>query len=337
MKIDLGCGSDKHADCTGIDIKPGASVDLVHDFGQSIPLLENAVTFVMANRSLEYAHDLMAVMREIYRVCQHKALVCIVAPYSQAALHVANPAVRTYFNEYTPFYLASKDYHGDLKAALGFSPHYIPEEAPELQFRLLRMELFYFPNYLESAYEDQDRDELRQSLFNVADEIMYHFVVIKEELSNLDCCVLAAGELEEPERITKRRRVEHSAAASGEKTREALDNPVYVDPADEEPAEIPVKPPSAAPQPGRQPVSSDRRKGAYKMKKSKRRNRLIRVKSVARQAKERIPLLRRSWPVSRILFDIRDLYMGAAWRTKRKTAEETKEAEGFQNSGQAAE
>ncbi|UYO03968.1 hypothetical protein K2F33_30740 [Paenibacillus sp. PSB04] len=40
----------------------------------------------MASHSLQYVDDLEAVMDEIYRICRHKAVVCIVASYAHVNL-----------------------------------------------------------------------------------------------------------------------------------------------------------------------------------------------------------------------------------------------------------
>lgn len=312
MRIDLGCGSDKHAHCTGIDIHPGRNVDIVHDFEQSIPLLDDAVSFVMASRSLEYSQDLLHVMREIYRVCEHKAVVCILAPYSRSALHIANPAIKTYFNEYTPFYLTSKEYHRDLEMTFRFTPHYIPEEAPGLGFRLLRMEMFYYPD-VRTSYKKPGREQLRQSIIDVADEVMYHFIVVKKPVTNLECCVLAAGKLEEPKRIVERRRRDSSAPIASQTSLETYGNPLYIELG--EPYNIgSTFAPASKP-----PSSTMRRKGALKMKKGKKRSRLIRVKSVVR--KGGAPSLQHNTAASRVLFDIRELYIGASWRAIRHSEE----------------
>ncbi|WP_052759549.1 class I SAM-dependent methyltransferase [Paenibacillus sp. DMB20] len=316
MRIDLGCGGDKHADCTGIDIRPGEHVDLVHDFEQSIPLMDNAVSFVMANRSLEYCRDLTAVMREIYRICEHKALVCVVAPYSLAAFHLANPAMRTYFNEYTPFYICSKTYRADLEATFGFAPVYMPE-MPELGFRLLRMEMFYFPGSREPDCGSQGNDFGGTAHLDGVDEVMYHFVVVKQPVTNLECCVLAAGKLEEPKRITERRQRKPTAYPDARLPLEPCDNPLYI--------EL-TAPEGRNPSNSKVPESSDRssssagkRKGGLRVKKGKKRSRLIRIKSVK---KADLPPRLENMPVSRVLFDIRDLYIGAAWRTKREDGSE---------------
>ncbi|NBD25824.1 methyltransferase domain-containing protein [Paenibacillus glycinis] len=204
-RVDLGCGADKHRECVGIDIMPSVHPDIVHDLNDRLPLEDNSVSFLLASRSLEYAKDLGSVMKEIYRVCKHKAVVCIVAPHAQAAIHIANPAVRSHFNEYTPYYLTPKEHHREIVSASQFSPEFIAEEDLGVDFRLLRMEFFYFPLYLSPLYEPGERIGLMDVQHNMVDEILYHFAVVKEPVTKQECSILAGSQLEEPARIKERR------------------------------------------------------------------------------------------------------------------------------------
>ncbi|MBO7746106.1 methyltransferase domain-containing protein [Paenibacillus sp. MWE-103] len=214
-RVDLGCGAAKHRDCVGLDASAAAQPDLVHDFDDPLPFEDDSVTFLLACRSLEYAKDLRGLMKEIYRVCRHKAIVCIVAPHAQAAVHIANPGVRSPFNEYTPYYLTPKEHHRDMIAAAQFSPEFIPAESVEVDFRLLRMEFFYFPLYLSPLYEPAERIGLMEVQLNMVDEILYHFVVAKAPIGKEELARLAGNPLEEPARITERRRQDGLLARSG--------------------------------------------------------------------------------------------------------------------------
>ncbi|MBM7563874.1 class I SAM-dependent methyltransferase [Paenibacillus sacheonensis] len=205
QRVDLGCGLNKHRDCMGIDVDASLNPDLVHDLNERLPLEDDSVSFLLACRSLEYAKDLRGVMKEIYRVCKHKAVVCIVAPHAQAAIHVANPSIRSAFNEYTPYYLTPKEHHHEIVSAVQFSPEFIPAEPSEMDFRLLRMEFFYFPLYLSPLYEPGERMGLMEVQLNMVDEILYHFVVVKEPITKQECSRMSGSLLEEPARIKERR------------------------------------------------------------------------------------------------------------------------------------
>ncbi|QHW34075.1 class I SAM-dependent methyltransferase [Paenibacillus rhizovicinus] len=205
QRVDLGCGMNKHRDCIGIDNAASASPDILHDLNDRLPLEEDSVSYLLASRSLEYATDLRGVMQEIYRVCKHKAVVCIVAPHAQAAIHIANPSIRSYFNEYTPYYLTPKEHHHEIVSAAQFSPEFIPAEEIEVDFRLLRMEFFYFPLYLSPLYDPGERMSLMEVQLNMVDEILYHFVVVKQPITKEEISRIAGSDLEVPERIKERR------------------------------------------------------------------------------------------------------------------------------------
>ena len=193
MKIDIGCGSRKHPDFFGIDRLPFPDVDLVSDINNPLPFPDDSVEFIMASRSLPYVDDLFAVMTELYRICAHKAVICILAPYAHSFIHMSNPRFKQQFDEHTPRYFTAQFFqpsHGPLCPA---NTHY-PEDIPPFDFRLLRMELFYDPAYASPLYEREELEMLQTIQPNVVQEIMYHLVAIKnpialeelEQMSNLD-------------------------------------------------------------------------------------------------------------------------------------------------------
>lgn len=53
---------------------------------------------------MRYVSDLYAAMAEIYRICTHKAVVCILSPYAHSFPHASNPMFKQKFDEYTPRY-----------------------------------------------------------------------------------------------------------------------------------------------------------------------------------------------------------------------------------------
>jgi len=80
VRANLGCGKKKQPSFIGIDRFPLPGVDIVADMNKGLPLADNSVDYLAASHSLEHVDDLTLTMQEIYRVCKHKALVCIVAP-----------------------------------------------------------------------------------------------------------------------------------------------------------------------------------------------------------------------------------------------------------------
>lgn len=106
----------------------------------------------MCSHSLQYVDDLHQVMKDIYRIRKHKAIVCIVAPYAHATVHMVNPRFKQQFNEHSPKYWTT--HPGRLQDENEFSlypPMLVLQQKDfgqdVMDFCLLRMEFFYFPAY----------------------------------------------------------------------------------------------------------------------------------------------------------------------------------------------
>lgn len=209
MRIDLGCGQQKFPGCIGIDLIPYDGVDLVHNLNDPLPFHDDSAEFLIASHSLQYVHNLNNVLHEIYRVCKHKAIVCIVAPYAHVTANMVNPLYKQQFNEHSPRYWTQDNHKliGDEEHFFSWPPAWslaepVPGAAP-IDLRLIRMEFFYFPEY--GAYDDLELVLLRQSQLNVAYQIMYHFLVIKEPVSTPDLEMWRSCELEEPLYVKEQR------------------------------------------------------------------------------------------------------------------------------------
>ncbi len=211
-KVDLGCGSSKPEGFIGIDRMAMPGVDLIGDLDGTLPLNTNSVDLLYASHSLEHARDIMHTMREIYRVCKHGAQVCIVAPYHEQKLNVANPYHLNVFNEHTPRFWTNSSF-ANVELEEYWHPHAekwglmeSDNSDPGIDFRLARMEFFYFPQYLAMTLEE--RIEARRKYFDVCDQIMYHLVCWKphEAASEEDVQALIASMKHfEPSYITARR------------------------------------------------------------------------------------------------------------------------------------
>ena len=213
VRVDLGCGKKKQPGFVGIDRFPLPGVDIVADMNRGLPLTDNSVDYLVASHSLEHVDDLLLTMQEIYRVCKHRALVCVVAPYYHTSANMANPFHKQVFNEHSPRFfttsswtpLSKSDYEspGIPEWGLAESDH----SRCTIDFRCRRMEMFYFPQYRQ--LDENEKRRLRQSLLNVVDTIMYHFLVVKEPISDQELEHVASNiRYEEPSYYTLRRREE---------------------------------------------------------------------------------------------------------------------------------
>ncbi len=209
LKIDLGCGPSKVEGFLGVDRFALPGVDIIADLNKPLPFADHSVDLVFASHSLEHIADLIFTMGEIYRICKHKAQVCIVAPYNEQKLNVANPFHLQVFNEHTPRFWTTHP-----TAEVDPREYYHPHAAPwglaasdysdcKMDFRLMRMEFFYFPQY-EQLSSDEQR-ELRNQRWDVCDQIMYHLEAWKEPVSSLPHYVATQQDFFDPPFVRMRR------------------------------------------------------------------------------------------------------------------------------------
>lgn len=188
MKLDIGCGPKCLPGFIGVDRFPLPGVQVIADLDKPLPFEDDSVELVHAAHSLEHVSDLIFTMRELYRVCKHKAQICIVAPYYEQKLNVANPYHLQVFNEHTPRFWSSCSW-APIDKKEYFHPHAVTwglsqsdNSDPGLEIRLLRMEFFYFPRF--NRMEPSCQRELRQHLTDVCHQVVYHLVVWKDDDEN---------------------------------------------------------------------------------------------------------------------------------------------------------
>ncbi|MBL8379796.1 MAG: methyltransferase domain-containing protein [Burkholderiales bacterium] len=232
VRIDLGCGARKEEGFIGLDRSPAAGVDIVADLDADLPLADDCVDCLVASHSLEHVRDLMHAIREIYRVCRHGAAICIVAPYNEQKLSLANPYHLGAFNEHTPrFWTTSSNVAIDLDEyrhphALQWGLADSGGNSAAVDLRLVHMEFFYFPDYRGLSPERQR--QLRRERLDVCDQIVYHLVAWKPNSgTGLSAQVTGDGSLAfvEPAYIARRRAADLSdGMAHAAKRIEALQN-----------------------------------------------------------------------------------------------------------------
>ncbi len=98
MKIDLGCGLQKKAGFTGVDKIDLPGVDIVCDVDtQKLPLKDSSVSEVYSMHFMEHVSDLVAVMEELWRVCQKDAKITIAVPYFTSVGAFRDPTHKHFF------------------------------------------------------------------------------------------------------------------------------------------------------------------------------------------------------------------------------------------------
>ena len=218
LRVDLGCGRKKTAGFIGVDRFALPEVDVVADINRKLPFADGSVDLLLASHSLEHAADLMATMKDLYRICRHGAQICILAPYNEQKLNLANPYHVSVFNEHTPrFWTNARNVAVD---AAEFEHPYVSgwglaasdNSDPGFDLRLVRMEFFYFPAFVHLPVEEQRA--LRRERLDVCDQVMYNLIVWKgdDRSPGRDFAAHANSFVAfEPEAITQRKIMERDA------------------------------------------------------------------------------------------------------------------------------
>ena len=99
LKLDLCCASRKPSGYYGIDILPFPGVDKVYDLNQGIPLEDSCCEEIRAYDAIEHMLDGMKIMKEIWRVGIHNALIDILVPSTDGRGAFQDLTHKTFFNQ----------------------------------------------------------------------------------------------------------------------------------------------------------------------------------------------------------------------------------------------
>lgn len=183
-KIEIGCGKTKTEGYIGMDRFQLPGVDIVADLNDTFPIQDNSVDVVYACHSLEHLDSMEKTMSEIYRICKHKAIVQVLAPYYYATLNTANFYHVNVFNEDTFRFFTTFPDTGVIDKEEWYSPHSSywglsdsDNSTSDIQMELLNMEFFYYKEYVKLA--DEQKRRARRSFNNVCDQIYYELIINK--------------------------------------------------------------------------------------------------------------------------------------------------------------
>lgn len=226
IRLDLGCGASKPPDFIGLDRAPIPGVDVIADLNDPLPFKTGSIDLVYASHSLEHTRSVLDVISEVFRISQDRGQICVVAPYSNQALNLANPFHHHAFNEHTPrFWTSSADTTID---SVEFTHPHAPDWGLantdnldiNVDLRCLRMEFFYYPEY---RYLDKNEQyAARKKFLDVCDQITYHLVVVKEPMNKEEMNQFASEtDYYDPPHVAVRRLTERLEACNIELARAA--------------------------------------------------------------------------------------------------------------------
>jgi len=81
-KLNLGCGNQPKKGWINLDIIPGEFVDIVQDLNKfPYPFKANSIDYIYAEYVLEHMKDIINTLKELFRICNNKAIIEIVVPH----------------------------------------------------------------------------------------------------------------------------------------------------------------------------------------------------------------------------------------------------------------
>jgi hypothetical protein len=91
--LNLGCGRKYLPEAVNVDINPRANPDISHDLNSlPWPLPDHCFDEICAYDIIEHLQDVMATMREIYRVARDEAIVRITVPHFSCSNSYSDPS-----------------------------------------------------------------------------------------------------------------------------------------------------------------------------------------------------------------------------------------------------
>jgi 2-polyprenyl-3-methyl-5-hydroxy-6-metoxy-1,4-benzoquinol methylase len=112
--LDVGCGSNKESGSIGIDCRPFAGVDVVHDLELlPWPLEDDSFDMVVCRHIVEHVSDIGRFLREIHRVARPGARVRVDTPHFSAVESWADPSHRQHLALHSFDFFTSAGYLND--------------------------------------------------------------------------------------------------------------------------------------------------------------------------------------------------------------------------------
>lgn len=189
LVLDIGCGRKKIAGAVGIDFSSMSDADVVVDLNhERLPFDDSSVDFIYSSHTLEHLSldGFFHVMKEAYRVLRPGAQFKIVVPYYTTTLNFANPFHNNNicFNEHTFRFFSSESdcealpkHEYQTRSCPHWGLRYSANSEIGIEFKTLRIDKFYFPQYAEQS--GPDKAVACSSKLNVAEQISYSLQAVK--------------------------------------------------------------------------------------------------------------------------------------------------------------
>lgn len=97
LKLDVGCGKEKHDGYVGVDIVGVPGVDVVCDINEGLPYNNESVQEILTSHLLEHIENLEKVMKEFHRVLRPGGILKIFVPHCFSPIAFGDPTHKRFF------------------------------------------------------------------------------------------------------------------------------------------------------------------------------------------------------------------------------------------------
>jgi len=98
-RLDIGCGSNKVAGATYVDINPDVKPDIVHDLNKfPYPIANNTFDEVYARHIIEHLDDPIGFMKEMCRVLKVGGRIFVETPHFSSRVAYSEPQHRLFYS-----------------------------------------------------------------------------------------------------------------------------------------------------------------------------------------------------------------------------------------------
>lgn len=133
-RLDIGCSFHKRDGFIGIDILPSSGPDVLADACR-LPFKDSIFSEIYSSYTLEHIQDNLAVISEIYRVCNPDAIVRLILP------HFSNPAFHDDLTHKHKYSTRTFEHYDQSLHELTGHPNYLPH----VNLKLEKVEIRWWP------------------------------------------------------------------------------------------------------------------------------------------------------------------------------------------------
>lgn len=181
MKINLGSGYKRYPGFLNVDHDPLTHPDFLADLEDlHLPIEDNSVDYILAHHVLEHiGAGFFSLMKELYRVCEHDAIIEIKVPHHRSEIFFSDP---THVRPITVdgMMLFSKSYNEEhirlYNSSSGFGIKC------DVDFEIVQYNFNPYPKW-ETRFESLTNEQIEEIVMDY-NNVFYETIIIMKAVKN---------------------------------------------------------------------------------------------------------------------------------------------------------